>query len=90
MIDIQTEIEKELTETLGKAIQEEMDFSILADIMCSFGWTKVVLARFDDNKHAVDIAYWCEENVKHEWKNYGSHFIFENSGDAVNFTLKWQ
>lgn len=83
-------LEDQIAEELGKAISDEMDFEILADVMCRFGWHRVDLDRFQDNRHAVDIGYWCHDNIKNEWKRNGRHFIFKDIGDAVNFTLRWR
>lgn len=83
-------IEDEIANELGSEIHKEIDFSILSDMLVqACGWKKVVLTRFFSRKHAVNILIWCEENIKHPFEHSGSTFVFENEGDAVNFTLKW-
>jgi hypothetical protein len=85
-INMQDEILEELDSQMHSAI----DFEILTDVLVkSCGWHRVSLERFRDNRHAVDITTWCQDNVKNQWKRNGCHFIFENTGDAVNFTFKW-
>jgi len=85
-MNLQEQIANELSEKMCSA----MDFEILADVLCRFGWHKVELERFKNNRQAVDISYWCESNVRGQWSHNGRHFIFEQMGDAVNFILKWK
>jgi hypothetical protein len=84
-------LKDEILEELGTQMQSSMDFEILSDVLVSAcGWHKIDLERFQNNKQAVDIANWCHDNIKNEWKRNGCHFIFEDVGDAVNFTFKWR
>ncbi len=83
-------LEEEITKELADKMQSEMDFHILSDMLVqSCGWHKVTLSRFRDNHHAIDIRLWCEEHIKHPFESRGASFVFENQGDAINFTLKW-
>ena len=84
-------IEQEIIDELGTQMQSEIDFQILADMLVqACDWRKVELIRFSNNKHAVDIKLWLKENAKGHWESRGSTFIFEDTGDAINFTLKWK
>ena len=82
-------LQDQILEELGTQMQSEIDFNILSDMLVQLGWKKVVLTRFFSRKHSVNILMWCEEHVKHPFEHRGSTFVFENEGDAVNFTLKW-
>lgn len=82
-------LQEEIVQELATGMQSEMDFHILSDMLVQMGWKKVVLTRFFSRKHSVDILMWCEEHVKHPFEHRGTTFVFENQGDAVNFTLKW-
>ena len=53
------------------------------------GWHRVMLDRLQDNKHAIDITLWLEENVRNPYKRNGRDFIFSAERDAVLFILKW-
>ena len=53
------------------------------------GWTSISISRLQDNRHAIDITYWLEENIKNNYRRNGRHFIFENSREAVLFMLRW-
>jgi hypothetical protein len=82
-------IEKVVLDELGKEFSEAMDFEILSDVMCRFGWTRVEIPRFIDNYHAVDIGYWLADNCQGEYKRNGRHFLFESTKDATMFILRW-
>ncbi len=83
-------LEEQILEELGEQMHSAIDFVILSDVLVNAcGWHKVELERFQNNQHAVDITTWCHDTLKNEWKRNGSTFIFEDQGDAVNFTLKW-
>jgi hypothetical protein len=83
-------MQDEILEELGEKMHSAMDFEILTDILVNAcGWHRVELDRFRDNRQAVDIANWCHDTVKNKWKRSGCHFVFEDQGDAVNFTLRW-
>lgn len=84
-------LEDEIVNEMGKQMASSIDFEILTDVLVNAcGWHRVDLDRFQNNHHAVDIANWCQDNVKNEWKRNGSRFIFADAGDAVMFTLKWR
>jgi hypothetical protein len=83
-------LEEQIVSELSEQMSSAMDFVILSDVLViACGWHKVELERFKNNRHAVDIANWCHDTIKNEWKRNGCHFVFEDLGDAVNFTLKW-
>lgn len=83
-------LEEEIVNELATEMQSSIDFDILSDVLVNAcGWHKVNLERFTNNYHAVDIVNWCQDNIKNEWKRNGSRFVFQDVGDAVNFTLKW-
>ena len=83
-------IEEEILNKAGKEMAREIDREILWGMLKDIGWHRVILDRFTDNKHAVDITYWLEANCKNPFERSGADFIFESEVDAVNFTLRWQ
>ena len=83
-------LQEQIVEELASEMHSAIDFEILADVLCRFGWHKIDLERFRDNKQAIDIVTWCQDNIKNDWKRNGCHFIFEDMGDAVNFTMRWR
>jgi hypothetical protein len=82
-------LEKEIIEELGTQMQSQVDREILWGMLIGLGWTRVTLDKLHDNKHAVDITYWLEENIKNPFERAGRDFIFEDAKDAVNFILRW-
>ena len=84
-------LEEQILDELSEKMHSSIDFEILTDVLVkSCGWHRVDLEKFRNNNHAVDITTWCHDNIKNEWKRNGSHFIFEDTGDAVNFSFKWR
>ncbi len=82
-------VQEEMIDRMAREIAEEIDFEVMASLMVQSGWHKVKLARFENNNHAVDIAYWVEEHTIGGHIKHGSTYVFEKKGDAVNFSLKW-
>lgn len=83
-------LEQEILDELGTKMQSEIDREILWGMLKGMGWTRVMIDRFQDNKHAVDITYWLKENCQGAYERNGRDFIFENDRDAINFILKWK
>ena len=83
-------LEKEIIEELGTKMQSEIDREILWGMLVGLGWTRVMISRFIDNRHAIDITDWLEHNCKNAFERSGKDFIFEQETDAVNFILKWK
>jgi hypothetical protein len=84
------DLEKEIIEELGTRMQSAIDREVMWGMLKDLGWRRVMLDRFTDNKHAVDITHWLEANCKNPFERSGADFIFESEVDAVNFTLRWQ
>jgi hypothetical protein len=82
-------LQDEIIEELGTRMQSQVDREILWGMLIGLGWTRVMLDRFRDNEHAVDISYWLEENIKNPFERNGRDFIFEDSQDAMLFILRW-
>ena len=83
-------IEEEILNKAGKDMAREIDREVLWGMLKDIGWRRVILDRYTDNNHAVDITYWLEANCKNPFERNGADFIFESDVDAVNFTLRWQ
>jgi hypothetical protein len=78
-----------IIEEKSKELAREIDREVLWGMLTGMGWTRVMLSRLQDNRHAVDITYWLEENCQGAYERNGRDFLFENSQDATMFTLKW-
>jgi hypothetical protein len=82
-------LEEELTEQAGISMAREIDREVLWGMLKDIGWTRVMLDRLQDNKHAIDLTIWLEENIKNPFERNGRDFIFEDSKDATLFILRW-
>ena len=83
-------LKEDIVDEMGKRMATEMDFCIIADIFTDTGWTNVQLKRFRNNKEAIDINDWLEQNCTGQWKNLSTRYIFEKKQDAEWFMLRWQ
>ena len=82
-------LEEQILEQQGTELNREIDREILWGMLQGIGWCRVMLPRFVDNHHAIDIGYWLEENCKKAYERNGADFIFENEKDANWFKLRW-
>ena len=82
-------LEEELIEKAGTAMAREIDREVLWGMLEGIGWTRVMLPRYIDNTHAIDITYWLEETIKNPFERSGKDFIFESQKDANWFVLRW-
>jgi len=80
----------EILEEASQATVREIDREVLWGMLEGIGWTRVVLARFVDNNHAVDITHWLTLNTKKAYERNGKDFLFEDKRDAAWFILKWK
>lgn len=70
-------------------LAEEIDFSIIADMLVESGWTSVEVPFWVSNKQAVDVDTWLFFTCKGEYKKHDRRFIFELTQDANWFKLRW-
>jgi hypothetical protein len=82
-------LEEDITNQLGVQMQKEIDKEVLWGMLKDLGWSRVLLDRLQDNKHAIDITYWLEENCQGAYERDGRDFLFENPKDATMFILRW-
>jgi hypothetical protein len=82
-------IEDEMIERAGKAMAREIDREVMWGMLQGIGWTRVMIPRYIDNNHAIDITDWLEINCKKAYEGYARDFIFEDSRDANWFILRW-
>jgi len=82
-------IQNEILDIAAKEMQQEVDREVLWGMLQGMGWTRVMIPRFIDNHHAIDITYWLEENCKKAHERSGRDFLFEDVKDANWFKLRW-
>ena len=81
-------LEEQITNDLSKQLSDSIDFEILTDILIACGWHKVVLTPMT-HERGEEIDQWVALQVKAKYKTMGLVWVFENQGEAVNFTLRW-
>lgn len=91
-IDIEAEILKDLEAEFSKHMDEGMSYHFMMMYWKQSGWTTVKLDKLQDNKHAVDITYWLDEQGFKDKEDYyrdGREFVFQNPKHATMFALRW-
>ena len=82
-------LEEQYAAQAAAAMAREIDREVLWGMLENIGWHRVMIDRFQDNKHAIDITHWLEENCKNAYERRGRDFIFEDTKDATMFILRW-
>ena len=82
-------IQNEILDIAAKEMQQEVDREVLWGMLQGMGWTRVMIPRFIDNHHAIDITLWLLDNCKGNFEREGRDFLFENEKDANWFKLRW-
>lgn len=82
-------LQDEIMTGIAKRMSDDIDREVLWGMLKGIGWTRVMLDRLQDNKHAIDITLWLEENIKNPFERNGRDFIFEDPKDASMFILRW-
>jgi hypothetical protein len=81
-------LEDEIITKMGKQMSDEIDFSILADMLCAIGWRRVILSPMTwEDGYAVDA--WTAKHIKGNFETMGLVWVFEREDDANWFTLRW-
>ena len=80
---------EELLEKAGAEMAREIDREVLWGMLKEIGWTRIMLDRLQDNKHAIDIRHWLALNCQGAYERNGRDFIFEDPRDATMFILRW-
>lgn len=88
-VDLEDIVREEFGAAMAKAIDEELIKTVEIEHLVGVeGWTKVVLPRFDNMMHAVDVNEWVEDNCGlHD--RLGSTYVFKEAKDATWFRMRW-
>jgi hypothetical protein len=82
-------LEEHMLNDAGKALANDIEREVLWSMLQGMGWHRVMIPRFVDNNHAIDITYWLEETCKKAYERNGRDFLFESAKDAQWFALRW-
>lgn len=84
------DIQEEYIAAAAREMQEEIDFSILAEMLVEIGWTKIVTnTEFWDPDELIEIKKWLSKNIKGSYKVRKTVWLFEDAKDATIFVLRW-
>jgi hypothetical protein len=81
-------LEQEIVEEMATKLANEMDFHILTDMLCSIGWTRVVLKPMM-METGQEIDQWVKDYCKSGVEFMGLVWVFEDPKEAAWFTLRW-
>jgi hypothetical protein len=82
------DIAEDIISRAGKRMAEEIDFTILTDMLCQIGWRKVILNPMT-SEQGVEIDQWTAKHIKGHFQTMGLVWVFEQEADANWFTLRW-
>ena len=78
-------------EEVAKALQEEIDWEVMIDIMTEMGWTKIEMdwpvRTSETTLH--EVKEWCRSNLQGNYNGRGGIWLFELEKDASMFVLRW-
>ena len=83
------DIQEQIIADAGKQMAKEIDFQILCGFLEELGWTKVILSPMTKEQGDA-IDYWTQTQLTGNFENMGLVWVFEDKGNAINFTLKWK
>jgi hypothetical protein len=84
-----SQLQDEIMTGIAKQMSNDIDREVLWGMLVSIGWTRVMIDRLQDNKHAIDITHWLGEYCQGSYERNGRDFLFENEKDATMFILRW-
>jgi hypothetical protein len=81
-------IEEDIINQAGKQMADEIDFTILTDMLCELGWRRVVLSPMTWEQ-GLEVDAWTDKHIKGPFETMGLVWIFELEEDANWFALRW-
>lgn len=81
-------LQEQLLAEKAKELSDEIDTSIVRQMLVDAGWHQVVLnPMIWEQSYQIDC--WVENNIKGRIWNRGLVWLFETDRDAMWFKLKW-
>lgn len=82
------DVEQAILDRAGKAMSDEIDFTILCGMLEGIGWTKVIL-RPMTWEDGAKIDAWTQQHIKSPFETMGLVWVFQDPKEATWFILKW-
>ena len=79
------DLEQEIADKLAKEIADQIDWNILAEILISGGWTRVIRSPMFNE----DVKGWLDSVRIGHVRSMGDDWLFEKEQDAIMFSLRW-
>ena len=84
----------EVLNALAKDIQQEIDWSILVDIMKTANphgsqWTEVKFSEYAKSADNEEIRLWAEEHLDNGFFLFYNRIMIAKEEDVVLFLLRW-
>lgn len=74
----------------AEELQEEIDRSVIIQILEDYGWTKIDLShKIHSLKTVVEMDTWCKSHAKDGYSHCHRTWVFKSEKDAVLFALRW-
>lgn len=80
-------LEDDYIEKAAQEIAEEIDFHMIADMLCEAGWIRIEFQPWVSYGQAQSIKLWIAHNCTGAVKSRGSVWLFENTEEALMFKL---
>jgi hypothetical protein len=88
LTDKSGQLYEDMVDRAAKNMADDIDFEIMTTILLEGGWTKVVLEPMTWERGA-EIDLWVHKNIKGKSHDRGLVWLFEDSKDAMMFSLRW-
>ena len=82
------DVEDDIINSMGKQIQQEIDFEILSSMLTEIGWKRVV-AKPMTWEDGMEIDKWVDDNCQGKYETCGLVWMFEKESDANWFSMRW-
>lgn len=91
IMNLQPGIITEIAKDLAKALQEELDWEVMIDILKEVGYTHITMPWpvIMNDSRAHEIKQWCRTNLREHYSGRGPNWFFKSERDATLFLLRW-
>lgn len=81
--------EDDMIAEAGKRMRQAIDDDLFADILVSYGWTKVNYSPMMPRELGYEIKEWIDSSCQGTVKSLNGNWLFEDSRDATLHILRW-
>ena len=82
-------LEESILQDLGKEMAKSEDYTLLAQVLCGFGWTEAHTAYWPQQTW-FEMIQWADNNCNGKYKEHRGHWLFSDPKDATMFILRWK